>query len=260
MRAIVIFVSTVLLSGCQSDFDKCMETEAPRAEAILALSDLSEAITNFQSASIFALMLYQAEANFESERASSEPEGRPVYPEYPTYACSLDDMSRAVWQDCSDAYEVTKKAYEEEKAAADLALEEWNARPDVSAWYEESDAKFLNSINSAGLEATSLEEAEHLVSSREAELEMVNAALIKRATESDCWGAGVDSCDDPISYEVELKFGLGFVDDGYYAKRVETAKLAFAEILMTMTDQYSAATTKAQELAVLTCNQNGLYE
>ena len=260
MRYTIIFASIVLLSGCQSEFDKCMETEAPRAESILALSDMSSAITDFKSESNFMLMFMQAEASTQLELASTEPAGRPVQPQYPPYTCSLDEMSRAVWQACYDAHEERVKVYEEQKPAADLALQEWNERPEVVAWTETFEAVELAAIRAAGLEVESFEELERLVNSKEAGLETVEAALKERGAESDCWGNGDDDCYDPISAELEGKFGIDWRDDDYPSKRYETAKLAIAEILVTMTNKYSVATNKAQELAVLTCNQNGFYE
>lgn len=260
MRHTIIFASIVLLSGCQSEFDKCMETEAPRAESILALSDMATAITDFKSASSFALKLSEAEANFEGERASSEPAGRPVQPKSPDYNCPISEMTTIEWQACYDAYEGRRLAYVKDKEAAKLALDEWNARPEVSAWNEQNDTQFLASLNLVGLEVASLEEAERLVVSKEAELGAFSAALTKRAAESDCWGNSDDDCYDPISAELEGKFGIDWRDDDYPSKRYETAKLAIAEILVTMTNEYSVATTKANELAVLTCNQNGFYE
>ena len=56
MRTIIVLASIVFLSGCQSDFDKCMKTEAPRAGSILAMNDMAANITAFKSTSNFFVM------------------------------------------------------------------------------------------------------------------------------------------------------------------------------------------------------------
>ena len=258
MRYTIIFASIVLLSGCQSEFDKCMETEAPRAESTLALSDMAAAITDFKSKSSFVLKVYEAEAASQIEISNSAPGGRPVQPDYPSYGCS--DLTGDEFWSCNDAHDELVEKYEEERLLAAKLLESWNARPEVVAWRETFDAVQFAAARDAGLDVASLEELERLVDSKEAELEAVNVALKARAAESDCWGTGIDSCYDPIAEELVDKFGEDLYEADWYSKYVETAKLAIAEILMTMTNKYSLATTQANELAVLTCNQNGFYE
>lgn len=235
-----------------------METEAPRAESILALSDMAAAITDFKSASSFAIKLIQAEAASQLEISNSDPGGRPVQPDYPSYGCS--DLNGDEFWSCSDAHHELVEKYEEEKLLAAKLLESWNARPEVVAWKETFEAVELAAIRAAGLDVASIEEFERLYGSKEAELEAVNVAFKERAAEFDCWGMGIDSCYDPISAELEDKFGEDLSETDWLSKYIETAKLAIAEILVTMTDKYSVATTKANELAVLTCNQNGFYE
>ena len=258
MRTIIVLASIVFLSGCQSDFDKCMETEAPRAGSILALNDMATNITAFKSTSNFFVMMQQGEVIFETERAESEPAGYPASPSYPPYTCSLDEMSSAVWQVCYDAHEERVKIYEGQKPAAKLALQEWNARPDVVAWKEKNDTVLLAVLREVGLDIKSLEEVDQRVEEQEA---AYIAALQNRAIESDCWGDGADDCYDPIDSEVKSKFGADDLSwEGYLSKRVEVSKLAAAEILVKMTSDYGLAVNRADELAVLTCNQNGLYE
>lgn len=258
MRYTIIFASIVLLSGCQSEFDKCMETEAPRAESILALSDMAAAITEFKSTSNFFTKVQQANANFQIERANSEPSGRPVMPSYPSYGCS--GLSGNEFWRCSDAHDKLVEKYKEEESLAAKSLESWNARPDVAAWNDEYDSKLLAALNSVGFNMASVEEFERLAESKEAEYEALRNKLKSRARGSDCWGKGADKCYDPIGAELESEFGEELSDADYQAKYVEIGKRAIAEILVTMTEEYSVAKTKASELAVLTCNQNGFYE
>lgn len=258
MRHTIIFASIVLLSGCQSEFDKCMETEAPRAESILALSDMAAAITEFKSTSSFFTKMQQANANFQIERANSEPSGRPAMPSYPSYGCS--GLTGDEFWSCNDAHDELVEKYEEEKLLAAKSLESWNARPDVAAWNDEYDLKLLAAINSVGFSMASVEEFERLFESKKAEYEAFRSKLESRARESDCWGKGADKCYDPIGAELESEFGEDLSVADYQSKYVEIGKRAIAEILMTMTNKYSLATTQANELAVLTCNQNGFYE
>ena len=162
MRHTIVFALIVVLSG-QSEFDKCMETEAPRAESILALSDMAAAIADFKSKSSFVLKLYEAEAASQLEISNSEPAGRPVQPQYPPYTCSLDEMSNAAWQACIDDHNERVKIYEEQKPAGDLALQEWMERPEVVAWTETFEAVELAAAREAGLDVASLEEFERLI-------------------------------------------------------------------------------------------------
>tara|TARA_E500000178_G_C16836420_1_gene668500 strand:+ start:81 stop:347 length:267 start_codon:yes stop_codon:yes gene_type:complete len=88
-----------------------METEAPRAESILALSDMAAAITDFKSASSFAIKLILAEAASQLEISNSDPGGRAMQPDYPSYGCS--DLNGDEFWSCSDAHGELVEKYEE---------------------------------------------------------------------------------------------------------------------------------------------------
>ena len=113
MRNTIIFASIAFLSGCQSEFDKCMETEAPRAESTLALSDMDAAIADFKSTASFVIKMQQVEAKPQFKLLNIAPAGRPVRPSYPTYGCS--GFTGSEWRSCSNAYDKLVEKYEEEE-------------------------------------------------------------------------------------------------------------------------------------------------
>ena len=260
MRITTVLVSMVLLSGCQSEFDNCMEAELPRAESILAVGEKANAITTFKLASSKGLSLSEAEAKFQLEVASlPTPEGRPVYPKSPPYSCN-SDMSSEVYLACLKDYKQKNDEHNVERQLYQEAMEEWKSTADVIAWNEAQDEIYIAAFREVGILVNSIDELELWLEEFESEFEIVRVALKERAADFDCWGEEEKFCYDPISEETESTFGVTYEDDGYYSKRVEVYKLAVAEILVEMTEEYAAAVNRASELAELTCNQNGIYE
>ena len=260
MRGSLILFSLLLLQGCQSDFDKCMETEAPRAEKAMDLSQLASNLTRFRDASTGLVLANEVILKFqEFDGVIERPESIPDYPEYPDFACT--DATADDWDECWAEHEKKKENYEKQKAQHRVDLEIWKLTPEGLSWTEQWERAYVNTWNEFGVLGTSREEIDGWFNDNysEDELNFVREEFKNYANDFNCWGKDVDDCYDPIGAKVESESKLEYGDDGYEEKYVAAMRGVVASIIEKMTRAYSENTIRA-ELAILACNQHGFYE
>ena len=88
MRGSLILFSLLLLQGCQSDFDKCMETEVPRAEKAMGISQLAHDLTRFRDASLGLVLGMEFALKFNELYEEIESPKYARLSDYPDYACT----------------------------------------------------------------------------------------------------------------------------------------------------------------------------
>lgn len=261
MRGSLIVFSLLLLQGCQSDFDKCMETEVPRAEKAMGISQLANDLTRFRDAAIGLVLGMEFALKFnELYEEIESPESMPASPDYPDYACT--DLKGDDWYECYAEHEKKKENYEKQKAQYDADLKIWKLTPGGLTWAKDQERRYVNAWNKIGVPGTSREEVDEWFDDQypDDELQFAREELENYAKEFNCWGEGMDYCWDPIGAKVKSESKLEFGDDGHDEKYAAAVESVVASVIRKMTGEYSENTTKANELAILTCNQHGIYE
>lgn len=261
MRAIIVVSSMVFLVGCQSDFDRCMETELPRAEKTFGISQLESDLTRFRDASEgFILGMTHVTKYASLYQDVKEPESMPKYPEYPEFVCG--DLTGKSWTDCYAEYTKKTEKYDKQKVQYDTDYEKWKQTPDAITWRRDQETRSVNVWNMIGVPGGSQAEIDTWFDERypQDELGFVLNEVEEYAKDFDCWGEGTDSCFDPIGAQVRAELGPDYGDDEFATAYFEASKKVVTAVIGKMTENYVDAVSKAEELAKLTCNQNGFYE
>lgn len=261
MRAIIVVSSLVFLAGCQSDFDRCMDAEFPRAEKTFGISQLESDPTRFRDASDGFILGIEYVIKYDGlYQDVKEPDSMPNHPEYPEYVCS--DLTGKSWTDCYAEHEKKTDEYDKQKVQYDTDFEKWQQTPDGITWRRDQETRSVNVWNMIGVPGGSQAEVDAWFDEKypKDELEFVRNEFEEYAKDFDCWGEGTDSCFDPIGAQVKAELGLDYGDDEFAAAYFEASKKVVTAVIGKMTENYVDAVSKAEELATLTCNQNGFYE
>jgi len=261
MRGSLILFSLLLLQGCQSDFDKCMQTEGPRAEKAMGIFQLASDLTRFREASLGSLLQMEFAIKYNELYGDIDsPESMPSSPDYPGYACT--DLKGDEWYECYAEHEKKEENYEKQKAQYSVDLEIWKQTPAGLSWSRDQELRYVNAWNETGVPGTSTEEVNGWFDEKypEDELNFVFTEFENYAQEFNCWGEGMEYCYDPIGAKVKSESKLSYGDDGFEEKYVVALKSTVAIVLGKLTDAYSEGAAQAKELAILTCNQNGFYK
>ena len=231
IRWITVLVLSLFLIGCDSEFDKCMNTELPRAETLAGLE--AEREVGRQLVSMRSLW-QAADAVYEGMNVWAEENSRPSgYPEYPKYECSgLGTGSE--WEECYSAHD---KLVEEYKTAT----ETWEATPEGAAWVNLVDEAVQRLSRANGLpDVDTLEEYEELQAKM---FEQMETLLKPRSSIYQCL---IDyKCDQTSSEENEA---------------MDVTEEAFKEAILNNANTISKLVENSKELATVTCNNNGFYE
>jgi len=217
----------LLLAGCESDFDKCMNTELPRAETLTGIEAEREVgrqlldLRNHHKALIDAYekMIQWGQAN-----------PRPAdYPTGPDNTCG-DYENFDSWRTCNSEY---KRVREE-------LVNEWKATPDAKLWIERRDAEYSR----VGLEiGVSISTEEEFADLFDGLFESYDTLLEPRSTTLQCYG----------DYECKE---YDFMKD----EHSEIIEIAFDEAILNNARVIAELMPKAELLATVTCNNNGFYE
>lgn len=262
-RTLIAASSLALLVGCQSDFDRCMETEFPRAEKTFGIPQLASAPMRFRDASDQYFLRNEFFIKYANTvKDVPEPENKPTRPDYPDFDCSDHTGQPDVFLECLNEHDKKKQEYEIQNSQYDADMKIWNQTPEGIAWRADQEAESINAWNAVGVPVNSQAEVDGWFEENypEDEVDFVLEELEKYAQESDCWGEGIDYCWDPIGAKVRAEFELDYADEGFIAKRTEVGKELVAAVLVKMTDLHAEAVVSANDLAILTCNENGFYE
>ena len=247
MRTITLLALVLFLIGCESEFDKCMKTELPRAETLIGIESEREVGRQLVSMKEYT----QAEAAIQPGldawiEENPYPSGGPEYPSYPNYECRLDEQKSlderfAEFSECTSAHDKKQEEYEklvEEYEAADAIFE---ATPAVVTWRNLQPKEYERLLRAYGYPFDSLEELE---------LEpwwtddFYETVLKPRSEIYQCLND--TSCD-------EYNYG----DDDYY---LEILNDSLSEAIVNNAIAITELLESSKQLATVTCNNNGLYE
>jgi hypothetical protein len=244
MRRSLLFLSALfLLSGCESEFDKCMNAELPRAEAGLR-PEIEEAEKHLAAAE--TLRAKKQKLKEILKPVDDWIEQNPVDPPYPSYNC---DPGSENWDQCIEVH--------------DQAVAQWET--DVShPWIDRRDARLrplLPELQAAGFEVS---EPDEVLQALVGYYRLYHAAIAARGRDLDCWGREVcEEAWDFYSAEREHLYGDDLWDLNVDLDSDEWDAWEEAAIERTMqhfTDKIASIKANAPEIATLTCNRAGIYE
>lgn len=250
-KILTLCLAGILLTGCESDFDKCMQTELPRASMELrvgiARQTLAKLITTLRDEEISASAEESTTAWVE---ANPRPSGRPESPKFepPPIQEGYDN-----WFAYQEKFSLREEEYE-------VALKAWRALPEVIGYDEKRDAAFLNIYQKAGAPIESAKDIETF-----ADLDALDKVLMPRAERNGCWGE--DECEEPLLHEwVYLSKQDNYDGKTDYENRYEYSysismiKTALTESIEWQKEELARLEKLAPETAIRTCNANGFYE
>lgn len=226
------FMLVVMLTicGCESDFDKCLNTELPRAELAMGVKEAKGLLLDAQAVISYLQWTRRADEFWsEWKVANPQPEGQPEYK-----CTTLDNYGDFDgWSACFAAYNEAEESYKSSSKYLD-----WSSNI-VAA---------LPSIKGEGFQsaATSLEEVYETYAEYN---DIATQVVMSRALSKGCWGK--EDCDDPLYYEYQT-----LEKNNAEIQQSEVLDQAISESVLMLTKVEVAS----RELATLNCNNNGFYE
>jgi len=228
IKQVLLGGATLFLLGCQSEFDRCMDTELPRAESLAGIE--AERAAGRQLVSMREQNgKFDNVDNAMTEWHQKNPESHTL--KYPKYKCS--DTSGTAFKDCSDTHD---KLVEQYKADVEV----WMATPEGKSWVALRDEEYKRLGHENGLAITDQASYEVLVD------EVWNAFDTILKPRSPIYQCLNDyKCDE---YE--------WSDENV----LDSLKKSFDEAILNNASEISALVVTTKELATVTCNNNGFYE
>jgi len=247
MRKILsLCLAVILMTGCESDFDKCMRTELPRSSSDLKLEDARQTLAKLSTAlKKSQIMKSLREDALAWVEANPEPSGSPEYPDYepPSYEEDYDN-----WK----AYNAEHNRRKEEYKAAKKT---WEASPEFISYKERGEAEVLklmkNAAISAGITIATTDEFLAWV-----DFNAMQKLITPRAERKGCWGN--DKCENPLFLEREHR--LAQDEDTREINEWVLFLTAVKESIEWQTEELARLEKLAPETAIRACNANGFYE
>lgn len=255
MRKAITIVAILFLAACESDFDKCMKAEVPRAEESLGLAEANskfERATEYSKTISLLMPIQEVEQNWLSQNPA--PEG----PEYPDYECSGRDLSRKKLLECIDMHELKVAEYEEAEEAYEASAEYQSWLAERNDFMASEMAPKYNAVGIAGNTRDEVAESANKWRASQSDLRL------ERALAFDCWGA--EKCDKPLAAEIEHVFGEDWYMEALQRDEdpLEVTSSFLEQEGTRLTDYFSeqliALKAKVPEVATLMCNRAGIYE
>ena len=228
MRTTIVLFLCLSLIGCESDFQKCMNTELPRAEELSGIEAELEAGRRLVAMRDFVNQMYDMDAGVKLWGKENPPP--PGMPKYPAYSCS---GFGAAYDECRSAHD---KAVEIYKAGVDA----WESTPDGRSWTNLRDQEVERLGLKTGFPTADDEKLERM---QDEFYEVRTTLLESRSLIYQCYEDS--DCDE-----------YGLLESDYY----DVLKKSFSEAIQNNLDTVSDLVEKSAELAMVTCNSNGLYE
>lgn len=243
LRSFFLLSSLFLLIGCESEFDKCMNAELPRAEA-----GLRPGIEEAQKHLTAADRLISREMSLLEilKPLNDWIEKNPQEPPSPRFSCNAESED---WAQCYKAHRQAK--------------EQWEI--DVQPWRDRREAVFiplLPALKTAGFEGASFEEV--IESAYEGSMEPYQNAVVARAQDLGCWGR--EGCEDASgAFLTEFQHRFGEDSLSRDAKSITPEQSEWMEarsegVKQHFTDKIASIKANAPEIATLMCNRAGIYE
>ena len=225
MRTTIVLVLSLALIGCESEFQKCINTELPRAEQLLS-NDLKSRLSGLQSLATRVELVAQLERDAILWINDNEPQSRPNYDDYDS------------WEEY------------------DPVISAWMETEEAREWGAAQESKISEMLRAAGFEG---ETSDELWDSHSDFQNLVADAVRERAVAKDFCDA---PCEDPWDAELTetvWNYEEGSIEDSLSPFAIFAPK-AVAESILMVGEQLNTSLVEAEELATLTCNNNGLYE
>ena len=214
----------LLLSACESGFDRCMRTELPRAAKDLGLDEAREALSQLEEASSRAEFIVFAQDENRDWETNNPMPSEPKRPEIRDFK-TFDD-----WDEAND---------------------EWYSIPAIKDWHAKRNEAYFSSLREAGGDIGTTEEYERWYDEFE-------SLLMPRAMRNDCWG--VDECEFPLSHEhayIEDQKNTVLEYDAYSGKMYVAA---MSDAIAWQTSHLQEIENSVFDTATRACNANGFYE
>lgn len=239
LRSLFLLSGFFFLIGCESDFDKCMNAELPRAEAGLG-PEIEEAQAHLTATD---RLISRAQSFDEITKPVRDwINQNPLDPPYPSLTCETRSEN---WDQCYEAHT--------------QAVAQWEI--DVQPWRDRRKAvltPLLPALKTAGFEGSTYEEL--LESVYKGLTEPYENATVARGQELDCWGR--EECEgwlDVVRAEGKHVFGEDFSD--YESPEYQAWLGATPErVKQHFVDKIASIKANAPEIAALMCNRAGIYE
>ena len=227
MRRLIVLALTFVVVGCESDFEKCMNTEMPRSEGMLGLEGEREVGRLLPSMREFSTRVITQQTAMVKWVDNNYP---PNAPKYPEYTCS--ELTGDVWKVCAEGHDILKEKFNESR-------EIWEETPDAQNWRKLNDEEFERSAREVGLPS----DYEEFEQKFDEHLENLKTVLKPRSSIYSCI---VDFKCDEYDYKDEVSN--------------EIMEKSFTEAILNNSRDISDLVEKSKELATVTCNNNGFYE
>jgi len=231
MRTTIVLVLSLALIGCESDFQKCMNTEVPRATKTLNIDNLREDILELQAMKDDVLINVKnlpaieryLEANPAPDHGLNMQDYLPNYNEY-LVAVRAFETSNSEWQEWdSKRREFLMSVARSNGVAESMTYDEWAER---------KGEMFLR----------------------------FNELLKPRAEKYNCWGKAIEGeCFLPFSSEL-ISEGLEGFPSARLDEILDITERGIAESISMLIERIGLLEKSAKEVATLACNANGLYE
>ena len=225
---IIILLASYILAGCQSEFDKCMDTELPRAEVLADIEAERTAGKRLGEVRDLTLKIINVDKGIG---AWDEENPLPSELEYPLYNCS--GKTGSAWKKCYDNHNELVEKYDSE----------------VEGWKETSQGKVW--VNLRVEEVKRLVDENRLSVTNESEYEvLVNSVWDSYETILEPWST-IYECYEDSDCEDWESLNLNIYD---------TLERSFDEAILNRATALSRLLETTKELATVTCNNNGFYE
>ena len=225
MRTTIVLVLSLVLIGCESEFQKCINTELPRAEQLLS-NDFKSRLSALQSLATRVEVVTQVERDLILWEIDNEPQSRPNYDDYDS------------WEEYQPV------------------ISAWREAEEGRAWEAALESKAAELLRAAGFEGETSDELWDRYSDWQ---NLVADAVRERAIVKEFCNV---PCENP--WDEELLATVWNYEEGSIEESLSPfavfAPKAVAESILIVGEQLNASLVEAEELATLTCNNNGLYE
>lgn len=225
---VIILLASYILAGCQSEFDKCMDTELPRAEVLAGVEAERTAGKRLGEVRDLQLKINNVDKGID---AWNEENPLPSELEYPPYNCS--SKTGSAWKKCHDNHNELVEKYDSE----------------VEGWKETSQGKVW--VNLRVEEVKRLVDENRLSVTDETEYEVLAVSVLDSyETTLEPWSTIYECFED---FDCEDWESLH--DNNY-----DTLERSLDEAILNRATALSRLLETTKELATVTCNNNGFYE
>lgn len=253
MARVFLVITLLMLAACESDFQKCMNTEVPRAKQLLGVDEQAARVASLSAMAEkleIVVPIFREAIDWDmANPAPVEPKKREIsIEEMPEFLESLSHLDER-----QQFAEVQKRNLE---YAEQFELEKAQYEAELEIYDSKSNDFYFKNGKAAGFSGNTWEEMYVEDDQYYALYEEINDLVRDRALELGCWDSR--RCVDPLYEELRGQGGVKLAGEG--DPMLEVAPAAVAGSLSMAIKALSDLQSQSSELATVTCNTNGLYE